>query len=123
MLDEPARRHPGFRDGTAVRLADGQEWVFPDPLPLTEAGTLGPDYSEILKALAEVQGEEPDEILRAELALGICLLSHNYTLASDDFLEVLGRKPGEPALRSVYDGLHAVAQAHLRAYEVDLGAP
>jgi hypothetical protein len=123
MLDETARRRPDFREGTTVRLADGQDWVFPDPVRASHgasragsaAAAFGPEYVEILSGLDEVQGDEPEEILRAELALAIALLSRNYTLRGDEFLELLGRTPADPALRPVYEAIHAVAVDHLCA--------
>ena len=62
MRDERARRRPSFSRGTAIRLADGQDWWLPLPgdlapsdVPGVGAGSppspVAPDYPTIVAAV------------------------------------------------------------------------
>ena len=113
MRTEAAHRSAGFRWGTPVTLADGQDWILPPPMPgdpddrsRTALGT-----GDLLRALTEA--EDQAEVLRVELALAIHLLGSNYDLGPADFQRVLGFESGSPELETAQQVFHLVAMEHL----------
>jgi len=108
MPSESALRRPGFCPGQAIRMADDQEWTIPDP-GCTEVR--GAEYESLLQALTEA-GDEAD-LLRAELALTIYLLSRNYRLTPEDYTAILGVSGDDDRLARVQAGCRAAASAHI----------
>ena len=62
-----------------------------------------------------VEAEDAADLLRAELALAIYLLSRNYHLTSKDFQEILEFAPGDPALAEMQRSVHEIATRQTRA--------
>jgi hypothetical protein len=123
MPDEHSLRRPGFRPGTPIRLADGQEWVFPGPGELSApeggrtagepAGAADPAYGGLIDALCEAE-DEPDR-LRAELALGIFLLGCNYALGPGDYQRLLQAPRGATVQQAFRDLANDHAWHNLKA--------
>lgn len=112
MLIPTTRRRSNFRPGRALRLADGQDW--PVPEPKASAG-LDPAYQALLQAV--IEADRPDELLRAELALGIHMLATNYDVPPLLLGALLDFPHGDVGLARFQDGLHEVAMDYVRAFE------
>ena len=82
MVEEKVRRRMGFQAGRWVRMADGQEWMFPDP----PVPGIDPDYDDLIRC--RLESEDADEDLRIELALAIRLLSRNYNPKPDEYAAI-----------------------------------
>ncbi len=93
MLDEQALRRPGFEEGTAVTLADGQDWQLARPrVRLCPAANdqgwktvlTRPDggvFAGLMDAYDNLSEEATvGEVARLELGLGKALLTANYEL-------------------------------------------
>jgi hypothetical protein len=119
MLDEMSRRRADHRPGTAIRLADGQCWTFPappDPGPEADAtGGFESSYDALVRSVLEA--EDCDEGRRCELALAICLLSHNYELDSFDLQGLLSFPANSPELSRIQEAFHALALEHIQALQ------
>jgi hypothetical protein len=118
MLNEEALRRSEFRLGPSVLLADGQRWTLPMPAAPDQPHAGSPidrDTAAILHAIREAEGR--DERLRAELALGIHLLSQNYRLGAEQYQELLCFAPSSPTLASTQEAFHRLAMAYLRQLE------
>jgi hypothetical protein len=111
MPDPLIRRRPGFRPGTPVLLADGQAWVLPDP---DVSAGLTPPLDALIAGV--VEAGDATERLRAELALGIYLISANYDLPPLALGPLLEFRPGDPSLARFQADLHQVALAYVRAH-------
>lgn len=121
MPEEILLRRPEFLPGMSIRLGDGRAWIFPAPpgdgrgdrgLDAERVG-LGPDYPALVAAVSEA--EDPPERLRAELALAIALLAHNYDLGPVEFQDLLRFPTGSPELAEVQQAFHELAREHVRA--------
>jgi hypothetical protein len=115
-LDEKSKRRPDFAGGTAVVLADGQEWTLAKPLVrfAFDSGEDGftttlsvngvDDFASLMRdvdaAYEKVYGDRDaagDEkarvdfgpVIRAELAVGAALLRRNYDLTPEEMSSVL----------------------------------
>lgn len=103
MLDEQALRRPEFAEGIPIRLTDGQEWHFPEPvltfLPEFDAAgevtgfgaarrSFGPDWDRKLDAFVEADPGSLDEVNHL-LILAVDLLRRNYTLGPADLRTLL----------------------------------
>ncbi len=119
MLDENALRRNGFRQGTTILLADGQAWTFPSPPEPDAVGEEGfdPGYAEVLAAIME--SEDRSDLLRAELALAICLLGQNYELGPFEYRCLLRCPSDSPVLARMQQAFHQLALDHCRP----LGSP
>lgn len=115
MLDQRALRRTVYREGTGIRLADGQYWVFPPPPSPSapEEAAVDPNYVPILDAILDA--EDTAERLRSELILAIHLLGRNYHLGAGEFRELLGFPTGSQALAAAQEAFHELAAQHLRA--------
>lgn len=122
MLDEKALRRPGFTEGSAVKLGDGQEWTFPKPYlsmytqigegGKLEAGhvfTFGADYADRLDQYIECEDSIEKMFIQLELAGG--LLLRNYALDNPALRRILainmdGQSDPEmwPAIQAVLFG-------------------
>jgi hypothetical protein len=103
MIDELALRRPAFVEGVRIRLANGQQWSFPDRPP-------HPEDQELIALLQAVdEAEDAHERLRGELALAILLLSRNYDLGPDDYQAILGYPQDDPAIAAMQTALHELA--------------
>jgi len=109
MVDEQALRRPSYVEGTRIRLADGQLWTFPDHPPYKE----DLEHIAVLREVGEA--EDAADLLRAELALAIYLLSRNYHLTPKDFQEILEFASGDRALAEMQRSVHEIATRHIRA--------
>lgn len=102
MLDEQALRKPGFTEGRAIKLADGQEWMFPKPrfrfypvvgqdgtVTVEGGSTYGSDHDKLIDALAGGEEVEDFERLRLQFSGAVSLLSRNYSLAPEDYSSIL----------------------------------
>jgi hypothetical protein len=105
MLGESTVRRPGFRIGTWIRLADDQEWSFPDP----PAPGVDVQYDALKEALFEA--ENRDEVLQIELAISILLLSRNYDLKPADFERILDFGDDRIRLRAVQSAVSSAIAA------------
>ena len=109
MLNEVEKRKPNFdgRNSVPVRFADGQEWAVPKPWleirPVFEDGraignypvlTYGPDFDELLEAMADCDDLRTELIAVASLSSR--LLRWHYELTSADLEQLLRfRTPDE----------------------------
>lgn len=110
MLDPMLKRRLGFRAGSSIHLADGQAWTVPQPDQMVEPNR---PYEALLLAVATA--DDRRELLRAELALGIHLITLNYDLAPLILGALLDFPVGDPALAELQSELHDVAIEHVRA--------
>jgi len=120
MLDEQVLRKPGFTDGRKVRLADGQEWVFPRPrirlkpkvvdgkVEIGGGPSFGPEYDEQLDVLFGAVEVDPVERLRVKFEMAVRLLSANYDLKPEEYAELIVLEPGEPASEECWEQLSEV---------------
>jgi hypothetical protein len=108
MIDENSRRRSGFRNGIAIRLADGRPWIFPEPV--SGRALDDPHLLAILEAIREA--EDHVDLLRAELVLAIHLLGRNYELGPEDYQELLAFEPGGTTLAQVQRAIHNLALAY-----------
>lgn len=115
MLDQRALRSTDYREGTEIRLADGQCWTFPAPGGMSgpESPAADPNYLPILEAILDAE-DTPDR-LRSELVLAIHLLGRNYRLRPREYRKLLGFPAGSPALAAAQHAFHELATQHLRA--------
>jgi hypothetical protein len=111
MIDERSVRRPTFMEGTRIRLADAQEWSFPDHPPYKD----DPRHIALLRALGEA--EDRCDRLRTELALTIHLLTRNYDLTSADYRDLLEFEPGDPALGEMQRAIGKLADAQYRGMQ------
>lgn len=111
MIDTISRRRPGFRSGRSIHLADAQEWTVPEPNALIDSGSI---YDALIEGVASADSRP--EILRAELALGIHLISLNYDLSPLILGALLDFPEEDPALAQLQSELHEVAVEHVRAH-------
>lgn len=109
VLDELALRKESFTEGTQVRLGDGQEWTFREPVVCFRPEqakdgfwyfgpgrrTFGNDYESLLSILAET--EDANERYNALLGLAVLVLAQNYTLTPAEVATLLPMEPGNPA--------------------------
>jgi len=109
MLDERALRKPGFSEGYPVRLADGQDWVFPKPRirfrpkigpdGRVEVGrtAFGPEFDASFDVLFGVTEAEPGEQMRVQFEMAVRLLSANYELTAEQLADLIVFEPGDEA--------------------------
>jgi hypothetical protein len=109
MLDEKSRRKPGFSEGHAVTLADGQQWTLPKPrirfrprivdgqVEIGGGPSFGPEFDAKLDILFGVADAEPAERLRVKFEVAVRLLLANYDLSADDLAALIVLEPGDPA--------------------------
>src|SRR5262245_30693368 len=104
-------RRADFLGGQPIRLADGQEWSFPDPHCVASAGQAL--LSDILDLLDTIAGSEDSaEECRGELCLAIRLLATNYDLTPDEYQRLLICEPGDPSLAQMQSGFRSLARLH-----------
>jgi hypothetical protein len=108
MVPEQSARRPGFLEGRAIRLSDGQEWS----LPLRDPERDDPEYDGLLAVVCEA--EDRSEGMLAELALTIFLLTRNYHLAPTQLERLLQFPTGDPGLTALEAGVHWVVEESLR---------
>jgi hypothetical protein len=124
MAYEPTLCHPKSLRGTSVRLADGQLWIFPDPPEKheTDLEGFGPEYLEILTAIAEA--EDLPERRRGELILAIHLLSQNYDLRPYQLRRLLDcPSSGEESLRLQQTFADLASEHHQQAWRLRASKP
>jgi hypothetical protein len=123
LADETSRRRPDFRDGTRIRLADGQKWTLPAPPKPTEriVGPFPPQYDDLIQAVRE--SETASDRRLAELALAIFLLGHNYRLSATDYEQLLGFAPESEQLADWQSAFGRIAQDHVDSAEFDFTNP
>jgi hypothetical protein len=108
VVPEPLKRRPGFIEGRAVRLSDGQEWW----LPFRDPARDDLEYDALLAVICEA--EDRVEGLLAELALTIFLLTRNYELAPNQLERLLQFRADDPSLRRLQAAVHEVVVESLR---------
>jgi len=110
MLDERALRRPTFSEGYPVRLADGQEWVFPKPrirfrprvggdgrVEVAGGAGFGPEFDSSIDVLYGVVEAEGIEQLRIKFEMAIRLLRANYELTDAEIGGLVVYEPADPA--------------------------
>jgi hypothetical protein len=114
LVDERLSRRSGFREGTKIRLADGQAWTIPAPPNASESQMtpFDPQYTDVMRAIE--QAEDPSERQLAELSLAIFLLGHNYCLSAADYQQLLGFRPGSAELAEWQAAFRNLAEEHLQ---------
>ena len=109
MPNEASLRRRDFRPGRTIRLADGQEWMFPDPR-CSPSGALDFEAAADAATVAAVfEAFEPADRRRAELALAIRLLGHNYHLDPGGYRALLTFDRDDPALAATQNAFHELA--------------
>lgn len=103
MLDEPALRRPEFREGPKIKLADGQDWAFPEPriqlFPVRNPKTgeievgggpsWGDNYRDWLDAYVNTGEDEIYDRISLQFRMASDLLLKNYTLSDQDLGRLL----------------------------------
>jgi len=120
-LDERALRKPSFSDGHPVRLADGQDWVFPKPrirfrpkigpdgrVEVGGGPSFGPEHDAKLDVLYGVTEAEPVEQLRIKFEMAVKLLSANYELTAGQLADLIVLEPGDEASDERWEQLSRV---------------
>jgi hypothetical protein len=110
MLDERAKRKPNWSEQNSVPvvLADGQPWSVPKPWleirPVFRDGraasnypvlTYGPDFDELLQAMADCEDRRTELIAIASLAAR--LLRWHYDLSDADLAGLLAFRAADAA--------------------------
>src|SRR5262249_54913301 len=110
-MDEYSRRTSSFRDGVKVRLADGQEWVF--PAAQTPPGTIvfESEYDGLIHLI--IEAEDVSEQRLAELALALYLLAFNYSLSPSEFEYLFNFHPDSLEATTSASAFHQIAQEHV----------
>lgn len=106
MLGETALRLPGFREGTRIRMSDGQDWSFPNP---PEPG-LDREFDGLIRA--HLEAEDWDEALRIELAISVLLLSRNYALTPADYARIFDFGNDRGTLEEAQSALSRLIASH-----------
>jgi hypothetical protein len=116
LLDEASCRRSGFRAGGRIRLADGRTWTLPAPATPAEPNSppFGAEYADLIEAIMDA--EDGSQQRRAELALAIFLLGHNYALSPADFTRLLGFRPDSPESTEWRLAFHQFAHEHVHAF-------
>jgi hypothetical protein len=127
MIDEQGKRRPECDEANsvAVRLADGQEWLFPRPmLELRAAFRDGKAvsaypvraYDRELEELVEALGQCTDDtaLLCGAATLGAWLLARNYELTDDELNTLFVGRPSDPASWEWVQEVMAVATSSHR---------
>jgi hypothetical protein len=109
MLDEKAKRRECCdpANSVPVKLADGQEWLFPKPwleIHASFAGgrpagsypiiTAGPELDELVEAIGRC--EDNAAVLSGAATLGAHLLCRNYDLTDEDLDHLFAFRPADP---------------------------
>jgi len=102
MPGETILRRPTFRDGTRIRMADDQEWSFPDPPPP------GTDVQFDALVAARREAEDCAAVLQIELAIAILLLSRNYNLKPADYWRIFDFGGDRARLSTVQAAVSAI---------------
>jgi hypothetical protein len=125
LVEEALSRRSGFREGTKIRLADGQMWTMPAPPGPSEWPTSPFDaaYTDLMRAIEDTQTRHERSL--AELTFAIFLLGHNYCLSPDAYERLLGFSPGSHELTEWQSAVRSLTQQHLQslvsASVLDLG--
>ncbi|MDR3621552.1 MAG: hypothetical protein P4L85_19530 [Paludisphaera borealis] len=116
MLNEVALRKPGFTEGAAVVLGDGQEWHLPRiAATFFPAQTLDGKFSTRVRLTygrafddafaeayrADVEADE-EAVIAARMNLVCGLLRKNYNLDGDALAELLAIRTDEPETISMW---------------------
>lgn len=118
-LDEQALRRADFCGGIPIRLCDGQEWTFPEPVmdlvydPVKGIDTewsIGPGYGAIHDSLCDATTGV--EVVRAELALAHALLTRNYDLTVEQFRTLVRFNLKDPAREEMRSAIVEVASGN-----------
>ncbi len=117
MLSERNARRDGWKPGIAIRLADGESWIFADPVDESSSSSgefqpnaNDPEYEACLTALCDSDG--PIDRRRNALALAIHLLNMNYDLRPDQLRRLLSFGPDRRALDEFHQHLAILANFH-----------
>jgi hypothetical protein len=115
LVDERACRRPKFREGTNIRLADGQTWTLPAPPKPSEwmSPPFEAVYTDLMHAIEETDDRQQRTL--AALSFAIFLLGHNYCLRPEDYQQLLGFRPDSAALFEWQSALCDVTEKHLRS--------
>lgn len=114
MPNEASLRRRDFRPGRAIRLADGQEWIFPGPRCSPPGALDFEAAADAATVTAVFEAFEPPDRRRAELALAIRLLGHNYRLGPGDYRALLTHDRESPALAATQNAFHELALEYAR---------
>lgn len=114
MPNEASLRRRDFRPGRAIRLADGQEWIFPGPRCSPPGALDFEAAADAATVTAVFEAFEPADRRRAELALAIRLLGHNYRLGPGDYRALLTYDRNDPALTATQNAFHELALEYAR---------
>jgi hypothetical protein len=115
VIDNRLCQRAGFQKGKPIRLADGQEWIFPDP-----EGAQGPfrstehdQYLGLIEALLDA--EDIWDRRRSELAFAIHLISQNYHLGAAELQLLFTFLENSPELAEAQAAFADLASEHIRA--------
>jgi hypothetical protein len=121
VLDEKALRKPGFQPGFKIKLADGQEWVFPKPrlrffpkigddgsVGVDGGATFGSECDGQLDAIFGVDETDAFERLRLKFEMAVRLLGANYELKPEDYRQLIVLEPGDDASETMWEELTAL---------------
>ena len=121
MVDNRLCQRAGFRQGRLIRLADGQEWVFPNP-----ESSQGPvqtaahdQYLGLIESLLDA--DNIWDRRRSELAFAIHLICQNYHLGAADLQALFTFPEGSSELAEAQAAFADLASEHIR-YSIGSGA-
>lgn len=131
--DEASRRRPGFREGTPIKMADGQVWHVPKPRPVLIAkvgeevnprlARLGGDlarirsvpvledpvYMDLMEILGTaIQGGKVVKVHGAATAAVVRLLMRNYDLSMHEAIGLIPPLDGSAPAAGLSGMLNAV---------------
>src|SRR5512135_1596035 len=98
-----------------IRLADGQEWIFPGP-GCDQGPVRAAAHDQYLGLIDSVLGAEDIwDRRRSELALAIHLICQNYHLSAADLQLLFTFPENSPELAEAQAALANLASEHLRS--------
>lgn len=122
MVDEKERRRADWREGTEVRLGNGQGWHLRHP-PYRRAARPAPgggyEFSELRRPRfddlmeAMLDAEEGMVQINTALNIAVLMLEQNYDLTADDVAELLPWAHGDESNVEMWQAILGIAAGNL----------